>query len=104
MSVVPDLTTENSSSHLVGFITTSFSRLVEKLGVPNGEGDNYKTSTEWRLRVGDEIMYIYDYKNTNMYREDLPTVNMLRSTHNVMWHVGGNSDAALPELKRFLDN
>jgi hypothetical protein len=91
-----NLTADPSFTSLQGYVTTSFARLVEKFGAPNGpecSGDG-KVSTEWvfeGLKPGD-VFTLYDYKETCAYDPSYPTVEAFRARDSYEWHVGGKTD------------
>ena len=75
---------------LIGYYTTSYSKLVSVFGEPNEE-DGYKVSTEWgglKTKCGIEF-YLYDYKETKLYHDTLPSVEEFRNQSQYSWHIGG---------------
>ncbi len=82
---------------LQGTITASYARLVELFGPPNSEGDGYKVSTEWCLKHNGRRFRLYDYKDTNLYDSDNPSVEEFRNLKSFEWHVGA-SDASVTGL------
>ena len=75
----------------LGYIECSYAQLVKAFGKPNGEADDYKTSTEWHiLDTGTNAkLAIYDYKETELYSRSLPSVKAFRAKRINRWHVGG---------------
>jgi len=75
-----------------GLLTASYDTLHSILGPPNAEGDRL-TSTKWvvKVRTGTEwaVATIYDYKDTDLYEDGLPSVEQLRSQKLHEWRVGG---------------
>lgn len=72
----------------------TFSSLCKLLGPPTG-GDGEKVSTEWTMQnpAGD-VVSVYDYKDTNIYDPDLPSVEDFRKeteNGNYEWHIGAHS-------------
>ena len=65
----------------------TYAQLVEVFGEPNCEGDGYKVSTEWVLSDGKIVVTLYDYKETNLYSEGLPTIEHFRE-RPYEWHIG----------------
>ena len=67
---------------LVGYIDTTFKRLVEVFGRPciEGKGLYDKISILWRLSINNKTVTIYDYKEPVM-----PVEGRYR------WHIGGYS-------------
>lgn len=78
---------------LRGYFRASFADLVALLGPPNADGDGQEVSTAWNVEFGGEHYHIYDYKQTNLYREGLPSVTEFRNLPAYSWHVGGEKDA-----------
>lgn len=76
-----------SGTSLIGYVTTTYDHLVEKLGKPTHTGDEYdKVQAEWNLSFEREdgrkvIASIYDWKQ---YEQGVPT-------SEYKWHVGGHS-------------
>jgi len=67
---------------LVGHITTTYAKLVEKFGEPEKGGD--KTTVEWALEFEDgTIATIYDWKY-----ETTPM-------HEAEWNIGGKNKEAV---------
>ena len=74
-----------------GYFKTSYQKLYDFLGEPvSGEG---KVSTEWGLKIGGKQYTIYDYKQTNLYEEDYPTVDEFRKLDSYLWHIGAEFDS-----------
>lgn len=88
----------------VGYLETSFEKLVSHFGLPNGEGADYKVSTKWILedRKG-HIITIYDYKETNLYSNEYPTVDKFRKRKSYQWHIGSNSYDAVQQLVKLFE-
>ncbi len=73
------------------YLSATYPELVRVLGAPNpGYSDNYKTTTAWDLLDGR--VQIYDYKATNLYDQDLPSVAKLRS-RRYNWHISTDHSA-----------
>jgi len=84
-------TTKHPEGGLAGYVETSFENLVRHFGLPNGNGDDYKVSTEWLLEESSGlIISIYDYKETNLYDGGLPSVDQFRRQKSYNWHIGGS--------------
>lgn len=78
---------------LVTEFWASYKDLVRLLGDPNSPGDGYKVSTEWALETEDGVAFrIYDYKKTNLYDSDMPSVKRFRAKRGYAWHLGGPND------------
>ncbi len=76
---------------LKGYFKTSYVKLFELLGEPvSGEG---KVSTTWILKIKGKQYIIYDYKQTDLYDEDLPTVENFRKLDSYLWHIGAELDS-----------
>lgn len=85
---------------LIGYYTASFTELVNVFGQPFGE-DYDKVSTQWNITHNGSNYYLYDYKETNMYDEDLPSVQEFRNLTSYNWHIGGYGEP--DEFITFLD-
>ena len=80
---VLDSISEANGTSLQGYITCSYSLLVELFGSPM-EGDGYKTQAEWIVKTDDDIVFtVYDWK------ESTDPLNITE------WHIGGNSAKAV---------
>jgi len=79
---------EANGTCLQGYIATTYDKLVETFGDPNG-GPGDKTNSEWILKFPDgTIATIYDWKQSvtprNLYH----------------WHIGGhNKDSVISVLQ-----
>ncbi len=74
-----------------GYFKTSYQKLYDFLGEPvSGEG---KVSTTWILKIGGKQYTIYDYKQTDLYNEDYPTVEEFRKLNSYLWHIGAELDS-----------
>lgn len=76
---------------LAGYVTLSYKELVKVFGKPQGRTDEYKVSTSWEIRDTETgvSFEIYDYKETKLYSEDLPSVTAFRRLPSYRWHLGG---------------
>ena len=75
---------------LKGTFEATYKELVGILGEPCKFADKYKVSTEWKIKFDGHIFTIYDFKETNLYSNELPTVKEFRSDPlPKYWHVGG---------------
>lgn len=89
---VTDLTLMSGTS-LQAYVRTSYKRLVQLFGEPNGEGNNYKVSCRWVVCDGaGRVFTIYDYKVTDLYEGGLPTPAQLKELPNVEWHIGSSPE------------
>lgn len=93
-------TKDPSGTSLMGYIAGSFSELVEIFGQPNGEGDEYKVSTEWILEDSEtgDIATIYDYKYTALYDPSYPSVKTFREMKTYDWHIGATNEETAKRL------
>ena len=76
------------SSHLIGYIVVSYSKLVEKFGNPQ-EVDMYKVDAGWTvLFENGDYATIYNYKDGINYNgeDGCPTKDITN------WHIGGSGD------------
>lgn len=88
----------------IGYLDTSFENLVKHFGLPNCIGDDYKVSTEWILKDSKgRIITIYDYKETNLYDNGLPTVEQFRKWKSYQWHIGGTTKDAAEFLVKLIE-
>jgi hypothetical protein len=95
----------NLGTGFKGYLETSFEELVKHFGMPNGEGDDYKVSTEWILE--DEkgrIVTIYDYKETNLYSRSYPSVEQFRKRKSYQWHIGAQTTLSVELLVKMIEN
>ncbi len=90
---VVDPDAQVSGTYLVGQIRTSYNELVNVLG-PSSSGDDYKVSSEWILfdSLTGNVFAIYDWKETNLYSDSLPSVEDFRNGGRTTWHIGGKSN------------
>lgn len=78
--------------HLVGEMAASYADLVAAFGPPT-DGDGYKVSSEWTFTSeSGQTFTLYDYKATNLYHLELPSVEDFREEPSYDWHIGGNVD------------
>ena len=76
----------NIGTSLMGYITISYSVLVEKLGEPNV--GSYKTDAEWVVEFDNgDIATVYNYKDGKNYNGagGLETIDITE------WHIGGSN-------------
>lgn len=79
-------------SSLRGYFRATYKELVKALGEPC-EADGYKVSTEWKVRDGENIYTIYDWKETSLYDPELWSVEEFRENEEpYLWHIGGYTD------------
>lgn len=79
-----------SMSSLLGYVPTTYDRLVERLGEPTFTGDD-KTTVEWLIAFEDgKVATVYDWKtyDTPMRAYD--------------WHIGGHDDAVVGRVQSIL--
>lgn len=81
-----------NGSHLQGYVTTTFDRLVETFGQPDHFNiDTYKVTAEWRVLFKDgTVATIYDWKEDRTPKELYD------------WHIGGFDSAAVARVKAAL--
>lgn len=89
---IPDST--RISGGFRGTFTASYDQLVTFLGLPDevvpGRTDG-KISTSWKVfdnLTGCEFE-VYDYKMTNLYSRNMPSVEEFRKMPSYDWHVRG---------------
>lgn len=85
-------TRDPSGTSLKGEISATYSELVAILGKPQFS-DEYKVSSEWTLEnESGDVITLYDWKETNLYAEDLPSVEEFRaSAIKHSFHVGARN-------------
>jgi hypothetical protein len=90
---VVDNSAEINGTHLLCRITARFKDLKSVLGAPS-ESDGYKVSGEWRVIDGfGSVFTIYDYKQTNLYDDSLPSVREFQESQDYKtFSIGGKSD------------
>lgn len=80
-----------TGTSLVGYVTTTYQYLVERLGEPTSgpSGDN-KVSVSWEGEIDGQVYTIYDWKQTStpVGRYD--------------WHIGGRSREVVEGVGRLL--
>jgi len=90
---------------LQGELYASYDQLVAAFGEPNCESD-YKVSTEWMfIDDNNENFTIYEYKMTNLYDGNNPTVEQFREDTNkngYYWHIGCNDVKGVNEFIEFI--
>ena len=79
---------------LNGYICASYEELVTLFGKPNN-GDGYKTSGEWYFTDdnGKTSYTLYDWKSTNKYDKDMPSVKKFRLLKNQIFNIGGRGNS-----------
>lgn len=76
-----------NGTSLIGYITTTYDKLVEAFGEPNyGPSGDDKVQSEWVLDINGEPCTIYDWKVTETPKG------------RYKWHVGGRSSKVLLPL------
>jgi hypothetical protein len=50
-----------------------------------------------------ETVTLYDYKETDLYSSDNPSVQEFRNLPKYAWHIGGQSQEQAEELKTFIE-
>lgn len=83
--------TDDYDGGLIGYVTLNFTELLEVFGPPQ-EGYDYKVSSEWVIRDmrSGSVFALYDYKETELYESDLPSVEDFRKQPDYNWHIGGS--------------
>ncbi len=72
----------NGGSYLAAF-DAKYEDLVATFGEPAG-GDQFKTEAEWRVRLRNGTVRIYNYKTSKSYSKGNPDVKEV-----TRWHIGG---------------
>lgn len=95
---------EGDGTSLQGKYTASYSALVRAFGEPPEPSGDDKTTAEWVFAgPNGEITTLYDYKATNLYSGELPSVEEFRKQTSYTWHIGAETESIVPEFKRWLD-
>lgn len=88
---------------LQGEIELNCQKLIALFGVPN-ESDGCKVSTEWVFESETgEVFTLYDYKETNLYDDGLPTVEEFRALPSYSWHIGALRSDDVESFKEWLN-
>lgn len=94
--------TEDISSYgsLMTTVDIPYPKMVQMLGEPNGECDDYKTDVEWTLKFDGVDFYIYNYKDGINYcgSSGLPDICLSD------WHIGGRDREKAVELASYLSD
>lgn len=99
--LMPDNYERKYGTSLRGEFNTSYRELEAAFGTPNGidaligereeQSSGNKVSSEWAFLSDDGSEFsLYDYKETDIYDEDLPTVEEFRSEPSYDWHIGAS--------------
>lgn len=97
------LTNDESCGGFTTTVKASYKQLEKIFGFPNSYGDECKVSTEWILKNEDgKVVSIYDYKETNLYDKNYPTVEEFREKPYYDWHIGSKGIVEARELKAFI--
>ena len=89
-----------SGTHLQGYINTTYAKLVDTFGEPNGDYDDYKSQAEWALVTpAGDVVTIYDYKQGARYRGRAHGIAVEDVTE---WHVGGKVPTVVSWVQRQL--
>ena len=93
---------DTNGTSLQGYFNCSYKVLEAIFGEPV-KSDEYKVSTEWvfeDVETGD-VYTLYDWKETNLYSPNYPSVDEFRSLKSYEWHIGGYDDPS--DLINFLN-
>ncbi len=95
------LSSDICGTSLKGEVLANYSELETLFGEPL-EGD-YKISGEWVFEDADgNVFTLYDWKETELYDEDLPSVRKFRASKEpVSFHIGGRISAV--DFKNWLE-
>ena len=83
-------------------LITSFTELQILFGPP-AEGDQCKVSTEWTFKSEGKFFSIYDWKSTDLYDDNLPSVEDLRSLPSHDWHIGAVDKESAQRFKNWVE-
>jgi len=95
---------EVNGTSLRTHIEATFQELVTLLGEPE-QGDDYKVSGEWLVKDKDgNVCTVYDWKSTNLYDPDYPTVAQFRAgKYPTTFNIGGHSGYAAENFRHELE-
>lgn len=80
----------------------AFERVRAVLGEPR-KGDGYKVSSEWVVTDAlGRVFTVYDYKETNLYDSELPSVAAFRR-RPYSWHIGAAQQTSDADVRAFKD-
>ena len=88
-----------SGTSLVGYVNTTYSKLLEKFDEPTG-GDGYKIDAEWEIEFLDgKVATIYNYKDGKNYNgsEGLDIDDITE------WHIGGFDNSVVERIQKILN-
>jgi len=97
------------SSYSVGtsfitFVESNFTTLEQLFGEP-GLGERYKITCIWTLKdEKNNIVTIYDYKQTSFYFPELPSPAELRMNKKISWSIGGNNKSSGMNLRYYIES
>lgn len=81
---------DSCGAGIAGYVDASYADLVRAFGEP-AESDGYKVSTEWTFEAPDgRVVTLRDYKETNLFDSDLPSVDEFRALPSYRWRVGSD--------------
>lgn len=88
-----DFDADINGTSLKGHVTANYNKLVKLFGEPM-ESDGYKVSGEWVFTDDDgNVFTLYDWKSTELYDDELPSVKQFRRQTEATFNVGGRSYA-----------
>ena len=92
-----------SGTSLRGSIITSYAKLKTLFGEAR-ESDGYKVSSEWTFEgPNGEVVTLYDYKQTNLYDREYPSVEEFRAQSSYDWHIGANTVEIADKFEQWLE-
>lgn len=104
---VPDPSRSTDGSCLQGETRAlTYAQIHAVLGEPLPHSDEYKVSTEWVVRdvKTNRTFTVYDYKETCLYDENLPSVADFRANkYGYNWHIGSRSRDGVGEFIAWLE-
>jgi hypothetical protein len=102
----PSDNTDLNMTYEIGRIKASYEDLAELFGECNGDIDDYKVTTAWNLvdNLGRSVG-IEDWKQTNLYDPDFPSVDEFRNQPSYNWTIIGQregGDELAEDLKTYI--
>lgn len=99
-----DNNASSSGTSLQAYIEAPYARLEQLFGKPT-ESDFDKVSGKWIFTdtgTGESVVTLYDYKSTELYNSNYPTVEEFRALPSYEWHVGAKNAETADRFVRWL--
>lgn len=87
-----------AGTSLQGYAPFSYARIVEVFGEPDPTPWDGDSAFTWRITFEDgTVASIYDYKDSSVYDERLPSPEQMKRDF-MMWHIGGKGWPAVQHV------